>query len=163
MKQGIRRKFCEEMKTKYCVGHKEDFQHADVVFDQIGIYHMCGCIGLMGIIGVKVGAKHLWEAGQLILSMGLVWTEGKGYFLCLLPHTGCCTLYVLEICYLCFSYFSPLQDKSKPLNGDSKHAFILGPVARQFLQENISFRSVGDRVANHCPPSGKQMVDPLDQ
>jgi hypothetical protein len=59
---------------------------------------------MMRITGLRMGAKGLWEAGQLGLSMGLVWrevrilaqratTSSKGIFH-LLPQMYCLILYV---------------------------------------------------------------------
>ncbi len=36
--------------------------------------------------------------------------------------------YLLQILFLCYSYFSSLQVKNKPYDKDLKHAFIPGPI-----------------------------------
>jgi hypothetical protein len=84
-------------RTGLCWTQERDFRHADVVFFWLEIFHMCGCVGLREITEVWVGAKSLWETGQLILSMRLMWTEvhivvqrattpRKGFFIHLLLH-----------------------------------------------------------------------------
>jgi hypothetical protein len=62
-----------------------------------------------------------------------------GFFCSFKRHTyvdySLCAINML----LCYSYFCPLQVKSKPGDGDAKHAFILGPTS---LVANIYFENI---------------------
>ncbi len=98
--------------------------------------------GLVECLGYGQGSKGLVGKRQLIHSMGLVWRDSshpctksylpkrRPFHFCFNRHT-CAnnSLNMLKICFLFYSYFSPLQVKNKPCDGGTKHEFILEPVS----------------------------------
>ncbi len=98
-------------------------------------------IGFSGVFGVGVGVKRACGKGAVdsqygtdvivcILAQRATFPREGLFIFCFNRHT-CANnpLNMLKICFLCYSYFSPLQVKNKPCDGDAKYEFILEPVS----------------------------------